>query len=51
MRELTSLGVQPDLLLCRCRYPLPESERAKIALFCNVRPSAPTVGAAKGLKA
>ncbi|BBC73044.1 CTP synthetase [Altererythrobacter sp. B11] len=37
VRELTSLGVQPDLLLCRCEHPLPESERAKIALFCNVR--------------
>jgi len=40
VRELTSLGVQPDVLLCRCEYPLPESERAKIALFCNVRPEA-----------
>jgi CTP synthase len=40
VRELTSLGVQPDLLLCRCEHPLPPSERAKIALFCNVRPEA-----------
>jgi CTP synthase len=40
VRELTSLGVQPDLLLCRCEHPLPESERAKIALFCNVRTEA-----------
>ena len=40
VRELTSLGVQPNLLLCRCEYPLPASERAKIALFCNVRPEA-----------
>ncbi|MXO65971.1 CTP synthase [Altericroceibacterium endophyticum] len=40
VRELTSLGVQPDLLLCRCEHELPESERAKIALFCNVRPQA-----------
>ncbi len=40
VRELTSLGVQPDLLLCRCEYPLPETERAKIALFCNVRTEA-----------
>jgi CTP synthase len=37
VRELTSLGVQPDALLCRCEHPLPASERAKIALFCNVR--------------
>ena len=40
VRELTSLGVQPDLLLCRCEHPLPAGERAKIALFCNVRPEA-----------
>jgi len=40
VRELTSLGVQPDLLLCRTEHPLPASERAKIALFCNVRPEA-----------
>ncbi|RJY08544.1 CTP synthase [Aurantiacibacter aquimixticola] len=37
VRELTSLGVQPNVLLCRCEHPLPESERRKIALFCNVR--------------
>jgi len=36
VRELTSLGIQPNILLCRCEHPLPESERAKIALFCNV---------------
>ena len=40
VRELTALGVQPDLLLCRCEHPLPESERSKIALFCNVRKEA-----------
>ncbi|HTN15792.1 MAG TPA: CTP synthase [Sphingomonadaceae bacterium] len=40
VRELTSLGVQPDVLLCRCEHPLPEVERRKIALFCNVRPEA-----------
>ena len=40
VRELTSLGIQPDILLCRCEQPLPPSERAKIALFCNVRPEA-----------
>ncbi len=37
VRELTSLGVQPNVLLTRCEHPLPESERKKIALFCNVR--------------
>ena len=40
VRELTSFGVQPDLLLCRCEHPLPDNERAKIALFCNVRKEA-----------
>ncbi|MDB5708099.1 MAG: synthetase [Sphingomonas bacterium] len=36
VRELAALGVQPDVLVCRCEQPLPEGERAKIALFCNV---------------
>ena len=36
VRELAVLGVQPDVLVCRCEHPLPPSERAKIALFCNV---------------
>src|SRR4051794_22940648 len=40
VRELSSLGVQPEVLLCRCDRPLPEPEREKIALFCNVRKSA-----------
>ena len=40
VRELTSLGIQPDILLCRCEHPLPDNERAKIALFCNVRKEA-----------
>ena len=40
MRELSSLGVQPDVLLCRADRPIPESDRAKIALFCNVPKSA-----------
>ncbi|HEX2812953.1 MAG TPA: CTP synthase [Sphingopyxis sp.] len=40
VRELASLGVQPDVLLCRCEKPLPEGERAKIAQFCNVRKEA-----------
>ncbi|QIG80358.1 CTP synthase [Stakelama tenebrarum] len=40
VRELASLGVQPDVLVCRCEQPLPDSERAKIALFCNVRKEA-----------
>jgi CTP synthase len=36
VRDLTSLGIQPDVLVCRCEHPLPETERAKIAQFCNV---------------
>ncbi len=40
VRDLTALGIQPDVLVCRCEQPLPKSERAKIALFCNVRPEA-----------
>ncbi|MGZ3172720.1 MAG: CTP synthase [Croceibacterium sp.] len=40
VRELASLGIQPDVLLCRLEHPLPDSERRKIAQFCNVRPEA-----------
>jgi CTP synthase len=40
VRELSSLGVQPEVLLCRSDRPLPDSEREKIALFCNVPKSA-----------
>lgn len=40
VRDLTALGIQPDVLVCRCEQPLPAAERAKIALFCNVRPEA-----------
>ncbi len=40
VKELTAMGVQPDILLCRCEHPLPEGERAKIAAFCNVRKEA-----------
>ncbi len=40
VRELASLGIKPDILLCRCEHPLPEGERRKIAQFCNVRPDA-----------
>ncbi len=40
VRELAALGVSPEVLVCRCEHPLPPSERAKIALFCNVPASA-----------
>jgi CTP synthase len=36
VKELRSIGIQPDVLLCRGDRPLPESERRKIALFTNV---------------
>jgi CTP synthase len=36
VKELRSIGIQPDVLLCRCRDPLPSEQRRKIALFTNV---------------
>ncbi len=36
VKELRSIGIQPDILLCRADRPLPEDERRKIALFTNV---------------
>jgi CTP synthase len=38
--ELRSIGIQPDILLCRCDRPIPQEERRKLGLFCNVRESA-----------
>lgn len=40
VRDLRSIGIQPDLLLCRCKQVLPENERRKIALFTNVEEKA-----------
>ena len=40
VKELRSIGIQPDILLCRSDREVPSSERRKIALFCNVRPEA-----------
>jgi CTP synthase len=40
VKELRSIGIQPDVLMCRCDRPIPKDERRKIALFCNVRESA-----------
>ena len=40
MKELRSIGIQPDILLCRTDREIPREERRKIALFCNVRESA-----------
>jgi CTP synthase len=40
VREISSLGVQPDVLLCRAEMPIPDGDKAKIAQFCNVPKSA-----------
>ena len=40
VKELLSVGIQPDILLCRADRDLPEGERKKIAQFCNVREQA-----------
>ncbi len=40
VKELRSIGIQPDILLCRSDRDIPVGERKKIALFCNVRPEA-----------
>ncbi|HKK15315.1 MAG TPA: CTP synthase [Gammaproteobacteria bacterium] len=40
VKELRSIGIQPDILLCRTDLPLPENERKKMALFTNVEESA-----------
>ncbi len=40
VKELLNVGIQPQMLLCRCDRQIPDSERRKIASFCNVRPQA-----------
>ena len=40
VKELRSIGIQPDILICRADRPLPDAERRKIALFTNVQESA-----------
>ncbi len=40
VKELRSIGIQPDILLCRSDRPIPKEERRKLSLFCNVRESA-----------
>ena len=40
VKELRSIGIAPDLLVCRSEKPIPQKEREKLALFCNVRPDA-----------
>ncbi|QDY69591.1 CTP synthase [Qingshengfaniella alkalisoli] len=48
VKELRSIGLAPDVLVCRSEGPIPEKEREKLALFCNVRPD--SVIAAQDLK-
>jgi CTP synthase len=40
VKELRSIGIAPDILVCRSEGPIPAKEREKLALFCNVRPDA-----------
>ena len=40
VKELRAIGIAPDVLVCRSEHPIPEKEREKIALFCNVRKEA-----------
>ena len=40
VKELRSIGIQPDILLCRTDRPIPADEKRKLSLFCNVRKSA-----------
>ncbi len=37
VKELLSVGIQPSILLCRAERPIPDDERRKIALFCNIK--------------
>ncbi|MDW7740293.1 MAG: CTP synthase [Bacillota bacterium] len=39
VKELRSIGIQPDIIVCRTEYPLSDDLRKKIALFCNVQPN------------
>ena len=40
VKELQSVGIQPDILMCRTEQDMPEEQRGKIGLFCNVREEA-----------
>ncbi|MBP7240994.1 CTP synthase [Amaricoccus sp.] len=40
VKELRAIGIAPDVLVCRSEGPIPQKEREKLALFCNVRPEA-----------
>ena len=38
VKELQGMGIQPDILLCRCSQPIPQDMKEKLALFCNIKP-------------
>ncbi len=38
VKELLHVGIQPDILLCRCDRPIPQDSKDKLALFCNIKP-------------
>jgi CTP synthase len=40
VKELRSIGIQPDVLVCRAEHPIPDSDRKKMSLFCNVSETA-----------
>jgi len=40
VRDLRSLGIQPDILICRSEHPIPDSDRRKMSLYCNVAETA-----------
>jgi CTP synthase len=38
VKELQGMGIQPNILLCRCSQPIPQDMKQKLSLFCNVQP-------------
>jgi len=44
VKELRAIGIQPDILICRCERPIPDELKEKIALFCNVEKEAVITG-------
>ncbi len=44
VKELQRVGIQPDMVICRCERPIPAEQRKKIALFCNIESAAVVQG-------
>ena len=38
VRNLLEMGLSPNIILCRSDFPIPDAEKNKIAMFCNVKP-------------